>query len=280
MNDPCLPLWVRKLNNRSKSLQPGKFSTRNMVISVGQAMYTPADKMRTDVILNDRPYAGWLYLGLGWNARDALHLNTVELDVGVVGPASMAQQSQNFIHDLRSLDRFAGWDNQLHNELGVQLVSERKTRAFAYDTKSWPSSDLITHYGGSLGNVKTYLNAGVEIRFGIHLPDDFGTASIGPASDSNAPLMVTSRRRLSESGLHIFGAIDTRIVLHDIFLDGNTLSDSHSIDKRNFVGDLAVGISWQWPGWKLTNSQIKRSREFKAQPDAHTFSSVTVSREY
>ena len=109
-----------------------------MVISVGQAMYTPSDKTRTDVILNDRPYAGWLYLGLGWNARDALHLNTVELDVGVVGPASMAQQSQNFIHDLRSLDRFAGWDNQLHNELGVQLVSERKTRAFAYGTKSWP----------------------------------------------------------------------------------------------------------------------------------------------
>jgi hypothetical protein len=280
VEDPCLPLWVRKLNSLSKWLQPGHFEARNMVVTGGQAMYTPNDATRTDLIKDDRPYAGWLYLGLAWNARDDLHMNTVELDVGMVGPASLAQQTQNLIHDLRDIDRFAGWDNQLRNELGVQVVSERKTRAFEYAAKSWPKIDLITHYGASLGNVKTYLNAGAEVRLGAWLPNDFGTSSIRPASDSNAPLMEAASRRLSSRGAHVFAAVDARIVAHDIFLDGNTFVDSHSVDKRYFVGDLALGVAWQWEGGKVTYSHIVRSKQFEDQPESHSFSSITVSLEY
>lgn len=278
--DPCLPSWIRTLNRWSKWLQPGEFAARNMVVTGGQAMYTPNDATRTDVIMDDRPYAGWLYLGLGWNARDELHMNSVELDVGMVGPAALAQQSQNFIHDLRGIPRFAGWDNQLRNELGVQLVGERKTRAFVYDAKKRPKIDLITRYGASIGNVKTYLNAGAEVRLGAWLPDDFGTSSIHPTSDSNAPLMVPASRRLSKRGAHVFAAFDTRIVVHDIFLDGNTFVSSHSIDKRYIVGDLALGVAWQWQGGKITYSQIVRSKQFQNQPEAHSFSSITLSIEY
>lgn len=280
VDDPCLPSWVRKLNGWSKWLQPGDFPARNMVVIGGQAMYTPGDPKRTDLIEDDRPYAGWLYLGLAWNARDELHMNTVELDVGMVGPASMAQETQNLVHGLRDLERFAGWDNQLRNELGVQIVGERKTRAFVYDARSGPRVDVITHYGATVGNVKTHLNAGAEVRIGSWLPNDFGTSSIRPTSDSNAPLMVAAGRRLSNRGAHVYAAFDARIVARDIFLDGNTFVDSHSVDKRYFVGDLAVGIVWQWQGGKVAYSHIVRSRQFREQPESHSFNSFIVSIEY
>jgi len=280
VDDPCLPLWVRKLNSLSNWLQPGAAISRNMVVTGGQAMFTPRDSMRSDLIKDDRPYAGWLYLGLAWNARNELRMDSVELDVGMVGPASLARQVQNEVHDLRGFDRLAGWDNQLHNELGVQLVRERKTREFVHDEKTGPKVDLISHYGASIGNVKTYLNAGAELRVGTWLPNDFGTSAIRPTGDSNAPLMGAATRRLSNYGVHAFAAIDARIVARDIFLDGNTFGDSHSVDKRNLVGDLALGVAWQWQGGKVTYSQIMRTKQFREQHDMHGFGSITLSLEY
>jgi len=280
INDPCLPKWVRQLNRFSQTLQPGAFETRNMVVSFGQSMYTPTDNARSDLIANDRPYAGWLYLGFAYNARNAREMDTVEIDIGMVGPASLARQSQNTIHDWRGIDRFNGWDNQLNNELGIQFVKERKNKVLVISRADAPKIDAITHYGFSLGNVKTYLNAGLEMRIGSYLPDDFGTSPIRPASDSNAPLPINAARRLSNGGIHAFVGVDARAVAHNIFLDGNTFSNSHSVAKEYLVGDVSAGIAWQWVGGKITYAQYWRSKEFRQQKDTQSFGSLTLSLEY
>jgi lipid A 3-O-deacylase len=279
VSDPCLPVWVRRLNRLSEVLKPGGYDSRNMVVTLGQAMYTPTDLHRRDLIKNDRPYAGWLYLGLAYNARNTRQMDTTEIDIGVVGPASLARQSQNFVHDLRGFERFEGWDNQLHNELGVQIVRERKNKLFVSRNQNGPQFDVISHYGASLGNVKTYLNGGIELRFG-HLPDDFGTASIRPGADSNAPLEENQSRRLNSSGVHVFLALDGRAVARDIFLDGNTFGSSHSVAKKHLVGDAALGVSWQWEGGKVSYAQYLRSKEFYGQDSSHGYGSLTLSLEY
>lgn len=94
-------------------------SSQNLVVRFGQSMYTPENKTRTDVIPDDRPYAGLLYLGLAWNRR--VHpqaasyemLDVRELTLGVIGPWSLAEQSQDLVHRARGIERFRGWDNQL-----------------------------------------------------------------------------------------------------------------------------------------------------------------------
>lgn len=280
VNDPCLPHWVRELNHYSEWLHPGAFDSRNMVVTFGQAMYTPTDPNRRDVIKDDRPYAGWLYLGLAYNARTERRMDTTEVDIGMVGPASLARQAQNFVHDLRGFQRFEGWGNQLHDELGLQFVRERKDRIYRHAERGGPQIDAITHYGYSLGNVRTYLNAGMEMRVGSFLPNDFGVSPIRPAGDSNAPLAEDASRRLGDSGIYGFVSLDGRAVAHDIFLDGNTFTDSHKVDKKYFVGDVAAGIAWQWPGGKITYAQYWRSKEFRTQQDAQSFGSVTLSLEY
>lgn len=280
-HDPCLPHWVRTLNRAFEALHPGNYTSRNMVVTAGQSMYTPRDKMATGVIANDRPYAGWLYLGLGYNARDARQMDTVEVNLGMVGPASLAEQSQNFIHSLRGIDHFKGWDNQLHNELGLQVVAERKNKIWISENKFGPKFDAISHYGVSLGNVATYANTGLELRMGSRLPNDFGTAPIRPGGDSNAPLAEgAAARRLDTAAVHVFIAADARVVVRDIFLDGNTFGDSHHVDKKNLVGDLSAGLTWQWPGVKLTYAYYLRSREFKTQVSTHRYGSLTMSLEY
>ena len=68
-DDPCLPRLVRGLNRFLTVLQPEGFDEQNMTIGFGQMMYTPNDKTRSDLIKDDRPFAGALMLSLGYNAR-------------------------------------------------------------------------------------------------------------------------------------------------------------------------------------------------------------------
>jgi lipid A 3-O-deacylase len=279
LTDPCLPQWVRSFNQLTESIHPRKGTARNMVITAGQAMFTPQDRTSTALIPTDRPYAGWLYLGLGYNAREGQRMDSIEANIGIVGPAALARQSQNFIHDLRGIPRFNGWDNQLRNEPGIQLVAERKKKWEGPGSVNDTRLDAILHYGASLGNVATYLNAGIELRIG-RIPDDFGTSPIRPAGDSNAPVSASRTRHFNEGGLHAFLSTDARIVGRDIFLDGNTFVPSHHVEKRLLVGDIAAGFAWQWPGGKIAYAHYTSSKEFDGQIAKHGFGSVTLSLEF
>ena len=278
MDDPCLPHWVRQLNKYYERMHPNAGSARNMVVTAGQMMYTPHDRQANALIQNDRPYAGWLYLGLGYNSRTDKRMDSAEVNVGIVGPAALARQSQNFIHDLRSIPRFNGLNNQLKNELGIQIVAERKKRFWEYK-QGGEGFDAILHYGTSLGNVKTHLNAGLTLRIG-RLPDDFGTSPIRPGGEGSAPLESHLTHRFTQGGLHAFLSTDARLVGRDIFLDGNTFGPSHRVEKKRIVGDIATGFAWQWPGGKLSYAHYARSREFYGQGAAPGYGSVTLSLEY
>ena len=276
---------------------------RNIVIGLGQSMYTPSGtrRDRPELTRNDRPYAGWLYLSYGLNARidanttqasDTLH--ALELNVGMVGPASHAKQLQSWWHvHVLDIPIFRGWDNQLHNEPGILLAYERKYRRRAWrDENGKFEHDLIWHWGGAAGNVGTYANAGVEFRLGTTVPDDFGTSPIRPGGNSNAPLgdklssdkkeklTTASDRSRIESGVHAYAAFNAKAVARDIFLDGNTFRTSHSVSKRPFVADAAIGVVFRYKAIALHVSHVVRSREFNLQAGRQKFASGILSCEF
>ena len=77
---------VRGLNRFLTVLQPEGFDEQNMTIGFGQMMHTPSDKTRSDLIKDDRPFAGAMMLSFGYNARRGDTLRTSQIRVGVVGP--------------------------------------------------------------------------------------------------------------------------------------------------------------------------------------------------
>lgn len=284
-SEKCLPALLKPAEQKIRELLlldpfTGALS-RNVVVSIGQEIYTPGDRTRRDLIRDDRPYAGWLYLGLGYNKRFRAfspwveRLDSTELRLGMIGPASFARQAQDLVHDVRGFPRFVGWNNQLRNEPGAQLILERKYKARI------DSGDLIAHFGGSAGNVATYLNAGLEVRIGVGIPNDFGSSPARPAGNNTAPGTFPAGARPSDSrGAHLFAALDARAVARDIFLDGNTFVHSHRVDKRPFVGDLALGAAAFAGGWKLSFARVFRSREFEGQTSRQSYGSFTVSRTF
>ncbi|OQY06023.1 MAG: hypothetical protein B6I22_06540 [Desulfobacteraceae bacterium 4572_123] len=167
---------------------------RNVGLSIGQNMYTPGDISSEDPLEDDRPYAGWTYFGIGLHSKNERRLDSMEIQLGIVGPDSFAEQTQKFVHELSGCQSPNDWDNQIKNELGLAVVYERKWRLLYSGTVGKSGLDLIPHLGGALGNVYTYANAGMEARIGWNIPRDFGTSLIRPAGDSNAPLNAQDPR--------------------------------------------------------------------------------------
>jgi hypothetical protein len=248
--------------------------THKVEFSIGQNIFTPQDISRTDLIENDRPYAGWAYISSSYHRKYSSEHNidfmdTVELQLGIVGPESFAEETQIFVHKMRGLQRPNGWDNQLKNEPGVAAVFERKWLFYPSST-SRMNYRVITHAGGAVGNVYTYLNSGGELRVGWNIPRDFGVSLIRPAGSTR----LSTHDKFSMFG---FAGVNGRLMFHDIFLDGNTFTDSHSIDKNIPVADLSAGIGINYRNILFTWTQVLRTKEFKGQEDAHSFGAVALS---
>lgn len=276
---PWIVWWANRLPFVNDDLSDESIQ-RNIAFSVGQKIFTPQDIQREDLIENDRPYGGWLYFGTGFHTKTNKRLDTLELQLGIVGPYSLAEDAQNFVHKLRDILTAKGWDNQLENEPAFAIIYEQKRRYRPENFRDKWGYDVIGHVGAAAGTVYTYANAGAEARIGWNIPADFGTSLIRPGGDTNAPIDSSDPRLSSNKtdfSFHAFAAITGRYVLRDIFLDGNTFSNSHDVKKENFVGDLVVGSSVIYQGVKLSYAQVFRTKEFEGQADSHNFGSISIS---
>ena len=273
-----LPDWSHKYIEMLPFINDSE-RERNIVLSVGQSIFTPQDTSRRDLVRNDRPYAGWLYFGVAFHSKKPSRLDTLEVQLGVVGPLSFAEESQTLVHEIRNFTKPKGWGHQLENEPGLNFIYERKWRNAVLGSDRGLGIDVVSHVGGALGNVFTYGNAGFELRTGWNLPKDFGTSPIRPGGDTNDPIHKRDPRRSGDAsfGFHLFAYVDGRAVARDIFLDGNTVSNSHSVDKRHLVADFAAGAAIIYDRFKLSFAKVIRTREFDDQPSNHRFGSITLS---
>jgi len=256
---------------------------KNLGFALGQNIYTPRDTARPDPDPADRPYAGWSYVELAFVSKTPGVADTLAIQAGIVGPHSLSEDSQRLVHQWIGSARPRGWDYQLRNEAGVNLVYERRWRLYARALAETVGIDLIPHAGASLGNVQTHANAGGTLRLGLNLPSDFGVQLARPGSVGGSPTddldpRVALDRNFS---LYVFGAADGRAVARDLFLDGNTFRASRSVNKEPFVADLSAGLGLIAGRWQLTYTQVWRTREFKVQRESYNnFGSLTLSRAY
>jgi len=284
LEDETLPSWIRSVNRRLTFFHQNREGLkRNLIFSLGQTLYTPHDLNRVDVVEDDRPYAAWLFASMGYQTRGERQMDTLEFSLGMVGPAALGQPSQDFIHKIRGFETFKGWDNQLNNELGAIFLWEHKSKFIRrHYVNSRFGYDAISHGGIALGNVATYVNAGAELRLGWSIPNDFGTSALRPGGDNSSPGSIWDPRSADSQrwGLHGFISMDARLVAHDIFLDGNNFSTSHSVHKKRGVAEGALGISFIYGGLKLSYAHIFRSKEFSQQESAHSYGSLAFSYTY
>lgn len=215
-----------------------------------QQIYTPGNLAATAPILTDQPYAGYLYGGvfLDRQAPSAINENVmvldhVELNLGLIGNSSLAEDIQEWVHDNFQGDPINGWGNQRPDEFTVQTYLRRKWRfdtgEFALPLLGDVETQLIPQAGLALGTVYRYAETAATFRIGHNLPDDFGPGRLND-------LQSTSGEVNEHPGWswYAWTRLGGRAIEYNTFLDGSDFrSNTQSVNKHDFVGEIQVGAA-------------------------------------
>ncbi|MCW9025758.1 MAG: lipid A deacylase LpxR family protein [Thiovulaceae bacterium] len=254
----------------------GGSSTYRSFALVNQ-IFTPKNKEQKTLITDDRPYAGWTYFETGLHKSSKRNLRSINLKVGIVGPLSGAENFQNFLHKVIGAQHVNGWENQLHNELGINLKYTHKWR-FLYSDKNFFESAIVPFGEMELGNVSTKATAGFSIRIGYNIPKDFGVSSIDIGGEDGIPSYkenLMSNKKVWSFSFNLNAA--TSAVARDIFLDGNTDGDSHSIKKERIIGYTGGGFSLRYKRFILDFIRVYNTKKFNSENGGHDTGSIVLS---
>jgi lipid A 3-O-deacylase len=245
--------------------------TTSVYYSLGQNLYTPRNILVKNPDPRDRPYAAFLYGSMGMSTVEKNHLDSVELTAGVVGPMALGKGTQKFVHDLIGSDNPSGWDYQLDNEPGL-MVSLQRMWPEMYSAEIGGLHFRTSPYaGGTLGNIYTYASTGVIFQL---VPREYkwqgAPRRVRPAMAGSGYFSVPE----DEFSWSVFGGLEGRAVGRNIFLDGNSFSDSRSVDKKYLVGDANIGVAFTYGNTQLTYTLNWRSEEFHGQDKPDLFGSV------
>ena len=124
-------------------------------VSIGQKMCVSSDINIPNPPADDRPYAGWLYASFGSHLASRDRLDSFAVNLGVVGPMSLAEDAQKLFHSIIDADWPEGWHNQIENEPAIILAYEHVERLYRAEIADGLSTDVLGSVGGELGNAMT-----------------------------------------------------------------------------------------------------------------------------
>lgn len=243
-------------------------------VSVGQMMCVSSDINWPNPPEWDRPYAGWLYAGFGAHAATRDTLDSFTVNLGVVGPISLAEDAQKFYHSIIGADWPMGWHDQIKNEPGIVLSYRHSQRVVRGKIESL-DFDAVASAALDLGNVMTQGEARAFLRFGKNLPHNFEPNRIDYSSGNDAAW-------IPPDGLpdwHLYGFVGgaARFVGYDITLNGNTFADSRSVVPKWLVGEFMAGVSARYGAVGFDLTYTLRTAEFNRQEHpVHMFWAATL----
>ncbi|MEM9380633.1 MAG: lipid A deacylase LpxR family protein [Planctomycetota bacterium] len=273
------PAWARPLIN---ALNPFRWDRATEIgLTAGQQIFTPRDLSRSEVIPDDRPYAGWLFGGIArydceYDDSDARRRDSqvmTEYVLGVLGPPALGEETQRLAHKIFQGEDPQGWANQVATEPTFMMSLQRQDRLWARQARS-VGVDFLTRVGASVGTPVTNGFVGGMLRTGWRLPRDFA------ATPSNPSLSYSALARRSETpySVHVFGGAVVRGVAYSSFLDGTLFRSSpHTVAREPWVADLEAGIAVQIGWFRVGYTVVERTPEFRERRENHRFGSLHVS---
>ena len=248
-----------------------------ITFSLANQIYTPRNTYTTDFIPDDRPYAGWTYIDTTIHKTTKTQLRSLSLKVGMVGPASISEQIQNHFHDFIDSPQVNGWEHQLDNELGINLKYTQKWRYSTKGDNNFETS-FIPFVAAEFGNIAINASTGFTTRIGWNIPKDYGLSSINIGNDPGIPVYGEYKNmKIYPWSFSVNFTAAGSAVMRDIFLDGNTFSESHSVEKESFVGYYGAGFTLRYENLVFDLMQIENTKQYKKQVNSHRVLSAIVS---
>lgn len=242
--------------------------------TLAQEMHTPHDITIPDPPPTDQPYAGILYVDSVLYARSGRRAHAWELKLGLVGPSTQADDTQETVHDLFGGDEPMGWDTQLPDE---PIVNLGLTSAYLWKEGNAGESArwrLIPVGSVSIGTYYTGAGLGMYGEIGWNLVDSFGGTALREGFTAASTVGVGPVDGWSVS---FFGGIGGHANAHYLPLDGTVFRDSRSVDSEPFVANATIGMNLRRGRFVLSLAASYSTDAFETQEESAEFGTLSVS---
>lgn len=240
----------------------GRDARARVSFSLGQELYTPDAISKRTPILDDRPYAAWLYGGATLTSMNATRARSLDLRVGAIGPDARGEEVQTWWHRREHIRLPRGWRWQLANEVGARATLDQRWRPLGYRR----FANVVPDAHVTLGNVLTEAGAGTTVALGARLPDDFG-----PGTPQGPEAHVRGAR------LYAFARGEGRAIARDLFLDGNTFVKSQRVHHLPFVAEAQLGLGVRLGALGVRYTFSHTTQQFRERNDYQEYGSIAVS---
>jgi lipid A 3-O-deacylase len=260
-------LFYRYLaNNNNKNI-----NKKIIELSAGQQIYNPYHGDVYLQALQDRPFAGYLFAQASINKfyqdESVLKLSG---QLGVLGPASQAQEVQEAYHGWFQFYEPTGWQYQIHNALGAQL-------GLFYSAKLYPSapSEQIDVHGFTdlkLGTICTSATVGVISR--VSLTD------LLPIFNSNLYGASVGKRNAGDKEAYFYLSPRLNYTLYDATIQGSLFDKSSPVTYGivPFRLNVEAGVRFRFRKVNFSYGIIFNSKEVQNEMDKRDqYGSIAIS---
>lgn len=256
-----------------RAIDPAKFSEKvekkTYEISAGQKMYTPYWGQVAKKEDQDRPFAGYLYAGGAYSIfyKNESVLKT-SIELGTVGPNSLAQDAQEFLHKTVGFYTPAGWEYQIKNELAVNLSAN-------YSKLLIRSNDNVVDLSGAgyanLGTTFSGLGASVLFRAG-RLNQLFNSAY------HNAVIGNSKTAALNKSEFFFYLKPQLNVVAYDGTIQGSLFNNYSPLTfgVKPIVFEQQFGVNYSSKRFTIDFNIIFKTKEVKSIAKAQNYGGLSL----
>jgi hypothetical protein len=242
--------------------------------SLAQEMHTPDEIDEPNPPEDDQPYAGILYVDSVLYARKERWAHAWELKLGVVGPASQADDVQKEFHELIGEDEPLGWDTQLPNEPVINVTyttAHLLAKGRLGDSVEWRIVPV-----GSLGLGTYFTGAGLGMysEVGWNLVDALGGTALREGLNAASTAGVGP---VDGWSVAFFGGVGGYGVAHYLPLDGTVFKDSRSVDTEPWIGMGSLGFAVRHRSFALSLAATFFTEAFETARKNAEFGTLSVS---
>jgi lipid A 3-O-deacylase len=235
-------IWTNFLTQSFNfSLSNKKPIVRSSGYTLGQTMITPTDITIKNPDQREIPYSGLLILSNSSLYIYENYADYIGVSIGLVGPASLAGDSQKTIHSATGSTQPQGWNTQINNEIVFTIARKRSWKVWASDNGNM---ELLTSASLAAGTIQSHAKVSTMFMYGNNLGNSFASSLLSGSRSSN-PISMGG-------GWFVFHSISTGYTANNIALDGNTFERSRSVKYQHKSYSAMTGIAYSWREWSFT----------------------------
>lgn len=221
-------------------------------ISLIQNMYTPTNPDIEYVLIGDRPFSAYLYIGHFKISNDVSKKfrQTSELNIGLIGSNAMGEFVQQTIHDIEP----QGWNHQISNDIVLNYSVK-----FEKSLLSSRNVEINGMLDGSVGTLYNKAGLGFLTRIGKFNPYFNGISYCDEYS--------RKRDNFRKIRYYFFAKVQSYLIGYDATLQGGVFNRNsiYTIDNKNInrtVFKGSAGIVFSLSRFSLEVEQVFLSPEF------------------